>query len=372
MKRLRLKPVDTFFFKGHATADAGVHTVADGMFPPRSNTVYGALRAAYIHQHSTFEDFAAGKDDAVKEWMGTPESFGSFRQALLLLMKNDELLLPLPLDCQVLKEEKLEVHPLTLTPDDLPSSNNASLWRLRASSNKKSASAAGKFVPMRDWKKLLLSGESTEFLLAAADLIQRSPKVGIHLNKERRAEKHYFYQQQMLTMVGGCQLAVYADPCPDFADVPFARLGAESRPWTIAEEDHSWTLWEEEELAQLRQQLAATKLARIVLLSPAVWGNGSRPGSFNEETKEIELSNGLRAEVLTAAVGRPDMYGGWDIVKHRPKERRQMVPAGTVLYVRIAEADIDRFIALANGFTLTDEGAHEGFGFAVAAGVPNL
>ena len=49
-----LKPVDTFFFKGQQISEAGNDNNMFGIFPPRPNTVYGALRSAYIHEHIPF------------------------------------------------------------------------------------------------------------------------------------------------------------------------------------------------------------------------------------------------------------------------------------------------------------------------------
>lgn len=61
----------------------------------------GALRSAYIHAKSDFAAFAAGSDEELSKWMGTPSSYGKFAIKGVVLQDEQDMALPLPLDHQV-------------------------------------------------------------------------------------------------------------------------------------------------------------------------------------------------------------------------------------------------------------------------------
>lgn len=372
MTTLKLTPVDTFFFKGQQMTEAGADSTMLGMFPPRPNTIYGALRSAYIHKYISFEDYYAGVDPDVKKWMGTPEQLGDFRIDYCGLFYDGKALLPLPLDYQVLESngDKKKAYPLSLCLDEAPSSQDSG-WRLKSTRNEKSKGAMSHYVPLGLWKKALLSGEPIEAVTHVSEMLIGEPKVGIALDYDRRTTKDkYFYQMMKLRFRKEGGLAVYSTSCPDFSEIHFARVGGENRPWIIRQEQASFSLWTEEELKNIKEQILASKVAKIILLSPAIWEKGSFPAA--REGSRLELGEKATVEWLAASIGRPSFFGGWDIVKHRPKRRCFMVPEGTVIYVKVGADQADVLIELANGFSLTDRGAEEGFGFAVIAPGQNM
>lgn len=364
-----LKPVDTFFFKGQQTTEAGEDTHNTGIFPPRPNTVYGALRAAYIHEHSTFDRFAESADEAVKKWMGTPDELGEFSIAFNGLMFRNELVLPLPLDYQVIeKDGKFKAYPLQPVRSDLPASPQTTGWLLQARIKEKSKSAAPFFVKIGNWKTYLLSGKPADCLLTISDFVSFEDRIGIALDYGKQTKKEsYLYRMRKLRFKDNHALYVYSSSAPDFKNVRFVRLGGENRPWLLQQTDESFTLWTAKEIEHIKEQIRRTGMAKIILLTPAIWKKGSRPEAFDGQF--VTLPNGLKTELLTAAVGRPDLYGGWDIANHRPKKRYYMVPRGSVLYVNVWEEQLNRFLELAGGFSFTDYGKQEGFGFAVIAPV---
>lgn len=106
---------------------------------------------------------------------------------------------------------------------------------------------------------------------------------------------------------------------------------------------------------------------KFVLLSPAIWQNGAKPASFTDGRFTV---GGATFEWLTGAIGRPSIYGGWDMVQNRPKSRAYMIPEGSVVYAKLCDGtSIDDVLALANGCHFTDEGQQQGFGFAILAAV---
>lgn len=363
-----LKPVDTFFFKGQQISEAGNDNNMFGIFPPRPNTVYGALRSAYIHEHIPFYEFEQETNLEVKKWMGTPRSLGDFRVTYCGLTYENDLLFPLPLDYQVIeKDEKLQAYPLQLVCDDMPSSHNTG-WLLTSKIKEKSKSSTNLFMKRNDWKRNILSTSPVDHLYKLTDLVTFENKTGIALDYEKRTSKSsYFYQMNYLRFLNDSSLYVYSPISPDFDNIHLVRLGGENRPWILEQKEETFKLWNKDELNILKQKILQSGIAKIILLSPAIWENGSQPKSYDGNS--VILPNGMKVKLLTAAIGRPTLYGGWDIVHHRPKKRYYMVPEGSVLYVQVHKDQVDNMIELANGFSFSDYGNQEGFGFAVVAPV---
>lgn len=66
--------------------------------------------------------------------------------------------------------------------------------------------------------------------------------------------------------------------------------------------------------------------ARVVLLTPAIFAEGSVPATIHG------------ARVIAAHVDRPDVVSGWDFAENRPKPTRRMAPAGSVYWVEVPDA----------------------------------
>ncbi|MBD2843612.1 hypothetical protein IDH44_00285 [Paenibacillus sp. IB182496] len=381
MKLLKLTPADSFFFKGHMMSEMGVPSQWIGLFPPRPNTVYGALRSAYIHRFSNFKIFREGGDEAIRAWMGTPYSFGRFKQEAIFLRQGKQLLLPVPMDYRIFRNAASGngnpvAESLTLAENVSISNTNARYTFIRhgnARREGKDIAHSGQFVPLDHWKNTVFNQKPIQDIRALEQIVTSYMKTGIKIDRATNgAEDAHFFQMNMLNMRAECELvSCVSDPGPDFSDVAMVSLGSENRPWFLEQEDQSWSFWSNEQMLQLEEKLHATGIARIILLTPLVLPDElSTHDVFFDGN--LQLTSDINAELLTWASGRPELFGGWDIVSHRPKKRQLMLPMGTVFYVKILRKDIPNLLQLANGFHLLKEKVpdrfHEGFGFAVITG----
>lgn len=373
MRALLLRPVDTFFFRDHKPFSMGEVAKATGWFPPRPGTVYGALRSAYIHRHSDFRTFYKGNDPKIKRWMGTPEKHGDFSIRSVWLYDAQGVVLPLPLDYQVVKTEKGEkALPLILRQED-EKENWASVgteWRLYASGNEKSASSADAYLSESVWREKAAFHRDISSIARADRWLQREPKIGIARdNLTMRAREGMLYQLPMHRFKeqgkGTTGLLVLCDRAPSFDDVRYVLLGGEGRPWHLTTLQRDRFLYSKEEEEKLIQQIQERQMARIILLTPAIWERGTRPKCYDEETQEWDLGGDLRVKLLTAAVGRPLVIGGWDMKKNRPKRRQYAVPAGSVLIVKVKKEQAEQLVRTIHSKKLTDDLEHEGYGCAV-------
>lgn len=363
MKEIELIPGDTFYFKGHGLSDAGTDDRMVAVFPPRPNTIYGALRAAYIHQHRTFASFYAESDETLKKWMGTPDRTGAFSIHGVFLKQKGQLQLPLPLDYQVVKQhDDFIAHPLKLKKRDFTSSATSHYW-LQAPVRKKSESAAGKWVSLENWKKANRSKEPIQSIRSMSDYVESYPKLGIQIDSfYGKAKESYLYRLQMMQLKDETAMTVYTSCAPTFQEVSFARIGGENRPWRVIEKEvGSFSFWNEEEKKEIQNAIATKQMARVILLTPAIFNE-----TFSQET--LTLDETLEVDVLTRVIGRQEIFGGWDIAKNRPKVRQSLIPAGSVFYIKVEEEQIERLLELAGGFHIPSEKTNEGFGYAVITG----
>lgn len=373
MRALLLRPVDTFFFRDHKPFSMGEVAKATGWFPPRPGTVYGALRSAYIHRHSDFRTFYDGKNPEIKRWMGTPWKHGDFSIRAVWLYDAQGAVLPLPLDYQVVKTEKGEkALPLILRQENEKENwaSDGTEWRLYASGNEKSASPADAYLGENEWREKAAFHRDISSIARTDRWLQREPKIGIARdNLTMRAREgmlyqlpmHRFKEEQGKSTTG---LLVLCDQAPSFDDVRYVLLGGEGRPWHLTTLQRDRLLYSKEEEEKLIQQIREREMARIILLTPAIWERGTRPKYYDEATQELHLDN-LRVKLLTAAVGRPLVIGGWDMKKNRPKRRKFAVPAGSVLIVKVKKEQAEQLVRTIHSIKLTDDLAHEGYGCAV-------
>ncbi len=113
----------------------------------------------------------------------------------------------------------------------------------------------------------------------------------------------------------------------------------------------------------LRTKLAASKRIRMILVTPAIFSGGWKPGWVDNSPPGV---NGLKLRLVSACVPRREAVSGWDYVKRGPKAVRWLVPAGSVFFF---EADGDTS-QLASSAWLTpvsdnEQDRRDGYGLAV-------
>lgn len=386
MRVLTLTPADSFFFKGHMMSEMGTPSQWSSCFPTRPNTVYGALRSAYIHRYSNFDEFRLESDPHTKEWMGSPTTFGTFRQMAVLIKQGEDILLPIPMDYRIKHsmengKEILQATSLKLIENNVMSNANAKYTLVKNNDSEregKDVDRSGKFTSLQEWRRNVMNQEQITQIHSLKEIVDTYTKTGIKINQfTRKAEDSHFFQMNMMNMQEDCSLVSLVPESPDFSDVPYVSLGAENRPWFVKQDQMEWSIWTDEQLLELEEMLLLTGIARIILLTPLVLPeNCSLINPSLHDDCTWSMTPGVDVELLTWVTERSELYGGWDIVGHRPKPRVLMLPAGTVFYVRVQPQDISKIVALANGFTLfpgeTEGRDIEGFGFAVIAGMKHM
>ena len=102
------------------------------------------------------------------------------------------------------------------------------------------------------------------------------------------------------------------------------------------------------------------RLARIILLTPALFPDGFAPKWIGYES----------VPVVAAAVQRPQIVSGWDFAKNAPKRNRRMAPAGSVYWVELPpDLNINDWLSKVwmkcLGNQMTEQDPRDGFGLCV-------
>ncbi len=84
----------------------------------------------------------------------------------------------------------------------------------------------------------------------------------------------------------------------------------------------------------LIERIIENQACRLILLTPAHFGEGYIPSWITGQRDNVQL----RPQLKAIAIDRPQTISGWDLAKRRPKETRRLAPAGTVLFLSFKES----------------------------------
>jgi CRISPR-associated protein Cmr3 len=105
------------------------------------------------------------------------------------------------------------------------------------------------------------------------------------------------------------------------------------------------------------------KACRVLLLTPACFEQGYRPGWL------VEQRDGVQPGLKAIAIQRPQVVSGWDLEHRRPKPTRRLAPAGTVFFLSLT-GDKTAIESWVKGIWMhcvsdNEQDRNDGFGLAV-------
>lgn len=117
----------------------------------------------------------------------------------------------------------------------------------------------------------------------------------------------------------------------------------------------------------------AEYILKWVLLTPAIFVNGSTPGWVVDKQVKLQPKiNGqkktINAELLAHSVGSPLLISGWDIIENRTKPSINGVDSGAVYYFKCAsKEDANNLAKALHGRCRSDMRSEKGFGFGLTS-----
>lgn len=382
MSELFVEPCDVVFFRDDMPFGAAGTQIGRCQFPPRPSVIAGALRTKALA--------SAGVDfDAFREDRGLPETVrreighgrpdgdghahggGSFALVALHLGRRDgtrdtachragrDLVRPRarhggPVALHLLSPAASgrmpgigslgALTPLSVVPDAKPEEG----WLDEA-------------VYVR-----YLAGEppaATE-VIAANAVRDRDNRVGIALGPDTRTvDEGRLFSSEGVVLREGWGFVAGVEGCSLLPREGLIRLGGDGRmarlsPWAPPPVD-----W-----GPVRASIERERRFRLILRTPAIFERGWHPGTPDGDGTPVLRCGAVHARLVSAAVGAPELAGGWDLVRRGPKPFRLMAPAGSVYWFELIEGSGADVWGELQGKSISDERAAEGFGLVHVGG----
>lgn len=319
---------DVWMFRDAKPFTAGEGFIARSTFPPFPQTVQGAIRSLVIEQSDISRaDFRTRADETLLAKIGAPSitktgnaTLGDFwMQGPYVAQRNGdqvELLVPTPLDVMRLKDDP-DASPILLRPQppDFACNTPFDGWQMLVPPDGAEYEPAGGWLRQADFERYL-KGQPPKQVVTTNEIYELDGRVGLALDYTRRAHREsMFYNID------------FARPKPDIGllvEIPkgllvessgFITLGGESRMGRYETVDFA-----------LSPNTYTGKI-KIVLQTPAYFSGGWQPDNGNWSRWV-----GHEGQLVSMALGRPDLISGWDVVRNQPKPLYHYVPAGSVYY----------------------------------------
>ncbi|GAB4375319.1 MAG: type III-B CRISPR module-associated protein Cmr3 [Calditrichia bacterium] len=398
MKTFFIEAIDTLFFRDGRPFEVGGE--ANLQIPPSPSTFYGALRSAILAaEPDVFSAFMSGKDQTLKEWIGEyGDSEGttaklSLKGPLFAKRSGEQIVrfFPLPKDvliftsekdCEKDKEEENRRSSQFLVPTKLKQipenlETNMKLTHLLVNPYSQTAEYENVLIS-ETLLQQYLSGDLKqphkftfgEEVFQLDEVYTSDFREGIALKKGQKnveTGRLFTMQHMVLTSDNEKQMGfVFECELPDsFSTDSILRLGGDGKVAYLQSVNVKPF-----PIEPIKEHIEHTRLFKVYLATPALFEMG--PLSRAMYNGYFEEFPGLKFELIAAAIGRPEMYGGYDIVANVPKVSFPAVPAGSVYYFKLKEGRADDVLQAFHGRCISDFRQNQGFGYSFVGGIYNV
>lgn len=330
MSAIKLKALDTLFFKDGKPFSMGVDFFAKSVFPPSPAAFYGALRTAYFSRHPEDFKYANTKEDPTLSL----EITGIYIQKI---NSNDsaEILFPLPCDLVKLKNNsdnnsnEISVYPLRINEKTKVYSSSPFENLLEYEKDEVVEYVSDGYLNEVNFRNYLKGNK--ENLKATKIKKYLEPKTGIARNNQTLISyDSKIYNLAILRLIDANFIVEYKFANGFEFDNGLLKFGAENKV-AIYEKT------EIKELPEFSNKIAENeKRFKIYLATPAIFKKGWLPEWIDEKSLK-----GKGLKLINAAIGKPLYVGGYDMKKNEPKPMMRAVPAGSVYYFEKENDSVD-------------------------------
>ncbi len=386
MNAFFIEAMDTLFFRDGRPFEAG--DKANLQIPPTPSTFYGAIRSALIATgKGGFAAFKSGNAHQFQEWVGEyKDSEGTTAKIRikgpLFARKTDaqvQRFFPLPRDL-LFYETKEESFLVPTKLRDVPKEvvTNHKVEMVLTNPYSQPANYQLVFLTERIFQKYL-AGELQEpykftygeDVLKIEDIFLSDFREGVALKvRQKNAESgRLFTMQHMAFKMGSdVQMGFYVEceiPEGVFQSNTLLRLGGDGKVAQLLPIKASML-----EIESVKAHIEETGMFKVYLATPALFELGDTSRSiFNKSFDDFPE---LEFELVTAAVGRSEMYGGYDVAANVPKVSFPAVPAGSVYYFKLLKGNAEAVIQAFHNRCISDHRANQGFGYSFVGGIHHV
>lgn len=334
---LRIRAIDTLFFKDAKPFSMGEESWAESMFPPPPSVIFGAIRTLYFSQNPSEIGLANTQHDPTRHLEIKSISFRSQETSYYIAPRDVVHVKPAETGDDVFGvlnlEQQTEITS-SIFPAKLAWKNDAEI--IEHQEGFVTERSLSSYVKDNTWRE-------TSKVTPYRQRIGIEPKVGIGRNRQLNSvDEGLLYRVGMMRMaiddiesVEDLYIDVDVDGLTDkdIASVGFMKLGGEGKA-------AKYELVKAHKVPAFHWENNSSYF-KMYLLTPAIFKNGHLPSwlIWSEEKRAYFGEwQGLRIKLLTAAIGKPLPIGGYDIQKNRPKPLLKAVPAGSVYYFEMDDA----------------------------------
>lgn len=402
-----IDPLDVSLFRDARPFDAGESFVARTVFPPGPGPFLGAIRAraildagvsfaeygAYVRDGSLKNPQRSAAVESLVDQIGDDERLGGGLRlrgpflcrtnAVTRATTVDRVYFPVPGDLR--RDTQGTFRPQAPCSLQFKAMQNAPtaaeeavlrpLWNPKA----RREPERGTFLGDNELEAYLLGrwqhiGTGTP----VETVVSFETRVGIARNRDRVAEEGLLYsiefarmrwetdQRQNATSFTYLLEEIGEASCYD----GLVALGGEGRSARVHRVDRPPSSGVVEDggrfANELRRELDGAAGFKAYIATPAIFEQGWIPDGFTPSDGGLcGTLAGLECTLVAAAVGKPRLVAGWNIVRNRPRPLYRAVPAGSVYFFERAdgnpldEQDADALARSLHRHTLQDDG-HRG------------
>jgi len=324
MKLWQFEPLDTCFFRGAQSFNAGEGGFLDSQFPPTAQTLAGIVRSSIAESMGVdWETMHRGGQEDIASLIGrSADDCGELRFTGPYLLKSGERLYAVPL--HLLYSEKENTWRILQPGKDRLKTDRGDLYlpEPRGKSLEGAKPMERAWLDLVNMQKVLAGGEPKEFY-NEKDMFVLESRAGIARNNQtRQAVDGALYFTRHVRLKEGITLGMGVIGAGNIKPGKMVRLGGEGRMAHLYVEEGmnfrptpSWS-------QPLQGLDAQGDMFTIILLTH---------GDFNGESQPA-FPKGLK--LVSACVGKAVREGGWDYRKRQPKPLKSLVPAGSCYFVQ--------------------------------------
>lgn len=370
-KDLFINPADVLIFRDGRPFSAGDDHKATGVFPPAPTSFYGALRATALARNgvSLVRHGFHIPDTLTQEFGGVAE-LGTMRIAHYSLAHrlsgNVTPLYTLPADVLKIKKDgdtddsttwqRVKPHAFStqLNPlGNFPGHNQGRgkqqfLWKKR--DERKWYEYQNAYLSQADFLKYLKGEESPSlFPIDSKQETEKDtdpvflaePRTSVSIDAHSGTSKEgmlFTVDFTRLNQSIGFAIRIANSPHWDKEEQGWLRLGGEARAASFS----SCVIPDIETKCKdkIAEEIKKTGRFTVVLSTQAPFEKGWLP-DFVDERGEGEINNST-FHLVGASLRRPELVGGWDLVRNCPRPARKAVAAGSVYFFEgIEEKAVD-------------------------------
>lgn len=194
---IKIRPVDTFFFKGSTPMVMGENHTSEFIFPPHAATIEGAVRTTVLRQQNVdFEEYVQDSfdDEEIISVVGKAGQTSPFDIIGPFFLKNDKYFIPAPYSWYMEKDDKMKestipVYKSRPVESSIAVTSNQKKLFIAKGRKGELSSIGGNWIELDD----LYSQKNKIRVKPLTDFFEREPRTGIALQRNRKVRESHLY-----------------------------------------------------------------------------------------------------------------------------------------------------------------------------------